>query len=67
MLCGQDGSVDIGDFLAEEIKGPASFSSVRTAGGSKEDGSKFSEPAMNDLIGQIFGDESITLDCHSGE
>jgi len=67
MLCGQDGSVDIGDFLAEEIKGPASFSSIRTAGGSKEDGSKFSEPAMNDLIGQIFGDESITLDCHSGE
>lgn len=67
MLCGEEGSIDIGDFLVEEIKGPAEFSSISTDGGSKEDGSKFSEPAMNDLISSVFGDESITLKCHSGE
>ncbi|KAK8237745.1 ATP-binding cassette sub-family G member 2 [Phyllosticta capitalensis] len=67
MLCGEEGSIDIGDFLKEEIKGPASFTSVSTEGGSSEDGSKFSEPAMNDLISSVFGDESIFLDCHSGE
>lgn len=67
MLCGQGGSVDIGDFLTEEIKGPASFTSVSTEGGSSKDGSVFSEPAMNDLISTIFGDKTITLDCHSGE
>lgn len=67
MLCGRDGSVDIGEFLEESIRGPASFTSQRTDGGSKNDGSKFSEPAMNGLIRDIFGDESITLDCHSGE
>ncbi|OQO08533.1 hypothetical protein B0A48_06403 [Cryoendolithus antarcticus] len=66
-LCGEDGSVDIGDFLDESIRGPASFSTVRTLGGSSSDGSKFTEPAMNDLISNIFGDESITLQCHSGE
>lgn len=63
-LCGEDGSVDIGDFLDQEIKGPASFSSVSTASGSH---SAFSEPAMNGLIQNIFGDESITLNCGSGE
>lgn len=67
MLCGEDGSIDIGEFLEESIQGPASFSSVITEGGSKEDGSKFSEPAMNDLISSVFGDESITLNCHAGE
>lgn len=67
MLCGQGGSVDIGDFLTEEIKGPASFTSVTTEGGSPKDGSTFSEPAMNDLISTIFGDKTITLSCHSGE
>ncbi|KAK7525409.1 ATP-binding cassette sub-family G member 2 [Phyllosticta citriasiana] len=67
MLCGEEGSIDIGDFLKEEIKGPASFTSVSTDGGSSEDGSKFSEPAMNNLISSVFGDESIFLDCHSGE
>jgi ABC-type multidrug transport system ATPase subunit len=63
-LCGEDGSVDIGDFLDQEIKGPASFSSVSTDSGSH---SAFSEPAMNGLIQNIFGDESITLKCGSGE
>ncbi|KAH0110190.1 hypothetical protein KCU66_g12705, partial [Aureobasidium melanogenum] len=67
MLCGEADSIDIGDFLLEEIKGPASFSSVSTEGGSASDGSKFQEPAMNDLISSVFGDDSITLKCHSGE
>lgn len=53
--------VDITDFLAEEIKGPGKFSS-RTG----ED-SRFEEPAMNQLISDIFGDTQITLRCKSGE
>lgn len=67
MLCGEAGSLDIGEFLAESIKGPASLSAISTEGGSKQDGSKFEEPAMNDLIKNIFGDESITLKCNPGE
>lgn len=67
MLCGEEGSIDIGEFLAVEIKGPASFSSISTEGGSSHDGSKFQEPAMNDLIKSVFGDESITLRCNAGE
>lgn len=67
MLCGEEGSIDIGEFLTESIKGPASFSSVSTEGGSSHDGSKFKEPAMDDLIKSVFGDESITLTCKAGE
>lgn len=67
MLCGEAGSLDIGEFLTKSIKGPASLSSISTEGGSKQDGSKFEEPAMNDLIKNIFGDESITLKCNPGE
>ena len=67
MLCGQEGSIDIGDFLDQEIKGPASFTSLSTEGGSSLDGSKFEEPAMNDLIKSVFGEESIKLDCNAGE
>lgn len=67
MLCGEAGSIDIGDFLEQSIKGPATFSSLSTVGGSSEDGSKFQEPAMNNLIKSVFGDESITLNCNSGE
>ena len=52
---------DISEFLTEEIKGPAKFSS-RTG-----QGSRFEEPAMNQLINDIFGDEYITIDCKSGE
>ncbi|KAI9656293.1 MAG: hypothetical protein M1821_004956 [Bathelium mastoideum] len=66
-LCGEEGSVDIGEFLDEEIAGPATFSSVSTEGGSSNDGSKFQEPAMNQLISSIFGDDSITLRCNAGE
>ena len=61
MLCGEDGSVDISDFLTEEIKGPGKFSS------KTGEGSKFEEPAMNQLINDIFGDTYITLRCDSGE
>ncbi|KAF5349768.1 hypothetical protein D9758_010179 [Tetrapyrgos nigripes] len=60
-ICGEDGSVDISDFLTEEIKGPASFS-CRTG---KE--CRFEEAAMNQLISDIFGDPYITLDCFGGE
>ena len=67
MLCGEEGSINIDDFLAESIKGPASLSSVSTLDGSKSDGTIFKEPAMNDLIKSVFGDEYITLDCDSGE
>jgi ABC-type multidrug transport system ATPase subunit len=66
MLCGEDGSVDIGDFLKESIQGPAEFRGI-SAVNSKESGSIFSEPAMNDLISSIFGDESIFLNCDTGE
>ncbi|GAA5967082.1 hypothetical protein JCM11641_000435 [Rhodosporidiobolus odoratus] len=61
MLCGEDGSVDISDFLTEEIKGPGKFTS--RAGQQ----SVFEEPAMNQLINDIFGDTHITLKCSSGE
>jgi ABC-type multidrug transport system ATPase subunit/ABC-type multidrug transport system permease subunit len=60
-ICGEDGSVDIGDFLTEEIKGPASFSCKSGAG------CKFEEPAMNQLINDIFGDQYISLTCEGGE
>ncbi|KAF8439184.1 transporter, ABC superfamily [Terfezia claveryi] len=66
MLCGEDGSIDISDFLIHEIKGPAIFS-CSTTERSGDEGCFFSEPAMNDLIKTAFGDESITLDCNSGE
>jgi len=73
MLCGEDGSigwrsrqlqliVDISDFLREEIKGPATFSC-----NGKKDGCRFEEPAMNDLIGNVFGDPAIYLGCESSE
>ncbi|KAI7200630.1 hypothetical protein KC316_g2593, partial [Hortaea werneckii] len=67
LLCGSENSIDIGDFLDQDIKGPASFRSQHTEGGSPTDGSIFSEPAMNELISSVFGDPSITLNCHSGE
>lgn len=77
-LCGEDGSVsesgsvrsryqssltppDIDEFLDQEVRGPGSFSC--TSG----KGCKFSEPAMNNLINDVFGDPAIFLDCDSGE
>jgi len=53
--------IDIGDFLKQEIQGPAKFSCK-----SGKD-CKFEEPAMNDLINSIFGDTYITLQCQGGE
>lgn len=66
-LCGEAGSVNIDEFLEKKIKGPASFFTQHTYGGSSKDGSKFEEPAMNNLISMIFGDEYISLACRSGE
>ncbi|KAK4942242.1 FAD-dependent urate hydroxylase [Elasticomyces elasticus] len=66
-LCGEDGSVNIDEFLEQEIKGPASFYTQHTYGGSSKDGSRFEEPAMNNLISMIFGDEYISLGCRGGE
>ncbi|KAK0205010.1 hypothetical protein DFS33DRAFT_1373581 [Desarmillaria ectypa] len=60
-ICGEDGSIDISDFLTESIKGPASFSC------KTHQGCKFEEPAMNDLILSVFGDPYITLQCEGGE
>ncbi|KAH9847646.1 hypothetical protein C2E23DRAFT_847481 [Lenzites betulinus] len=60
-ICGEDGSLDITDFLKEDIKGPATFSC--TTG----QGCKFEEPGMNDLISTFFGDSYITLQCEGGE
>lgn len=62
MLCGESGSVDISDFLSEEIKGPGKFSCSSDQGGCQ-----FEEPAMNQLITDVFGDTSITLNCQAGE
>jgi ABC-type multidrug transport system ATPase subunit len=62
MLCGEDGSIDISDFLTEEIKGPGAFSCS-----SSTNGCTFEEPAMNELISDVFGDRSIKLDCNASE
>ncbi|CAI7614595.1 hypothetical protein N7533_013384 [Penicillium manginii] len=63
-LCGENGSIDLKDFLAQLIKGPATFSTKATRDGSS---SVFSEPQMNTLISGVFGDPSIFLSCDSGE
>lgn len=52
---------DIDDFLTEEIKGPASFSCQTGAD------CKFEEPAMNQLINDVFGDGYISISCEGGE
>ncbi|CAG8743774.1 7978_t:CDS:2, partial [Acaulospora morrowiae] len=61
MLCGKDGSIDLSEWLIEEINGPAEFSCY----GSSD--CRFSEPAMDQLILSIFGDKYISLDCFGGE
>ncbi|KAK0624617.1 hypothetical protein B0T17DRAFT_492522 [Bombardia bombarda] len=65
MLCGENGSVDIGDFLLNMIRGPASFECNQLPGELKK--CAFKEPEMNNLISDIFGDSSILLTCGSGE
>ena len=67
MLCGEAGSIDLSDFLKLEIKGPASFTTTKTEGGSPDDKSVFSEPAMNGLISSVFNDKAIFLQCGAGE
>ncbi|KAI3404568.2 ADP1 [Candida oxycetoniae] len=62
MLCGQDGSIDISEFLTETIKGPGDF--VCDIADKK---CRFSEPSMNELIQSVFGDPYITLSCAAGE
>ena len=66
-LCGEEGAVDIGEFLEEKVKGPATFTSQKSVGKLAKYGSRFDEPAMSDLISQIFGDPAIFLNCTSGE
>lgn len=65
MLCGENGSVDIGEFLTEKIRGPATFRCVQENGGTNK--CFFEEPEMNTLISEMFGDSSIFLTCRSGE
>ncbi|KAK3393564.1 hypothetical protein B0H63DRAFT_498688 [Podospora didyma] len=65
MLCGQDGSVDISEFLVEMIRGPAQFECSQTAG--EPNNCAFKEKEMNNLISSIFGDSSILLTCGAGE
>ncbi|KAM3084061.1 FAD-dependent urate hydroxylase [Clarireedia jacksonii] len=64
-LCGENGSVDISDFLDESIRGPATFSCDQKNHGSND--CTFKEPEMDLLIQQMFGDSSILLNCASGE
>lgn len=66
-LCGEEGSVDIGDFLTESIRGPATFIEQHTIGGASRDGSRFQEPEMDKLISDIFGDGYIGMACNAGE
>ncbi|RDL38807.1 uncharacterized protein BP5553_03147 [Venustampulla echinocandica] len=65
MLCGENGSVDISEFLDESIRGPATFS-CKQQNDAKND-CRFKEPEMDVLIQQMFGDQSIFIDCKSGE
>ncbi|KEZ43733.1 putative ATP-dependent permease [Scedosporium apiospermum] len=65
MLCGQDGSVDITDFLKESIRGPAKFECEQELGNPNN--CQFREPQMDDLISALIGDSSILLTCRSGE
>ncbi|KAI6081498.1 hypothetical protein F4821DRAFT_249212 [Hypoxylon rubiginosum] len=65
MLCGADGSIDLTDFLDESVEGPATFSCLQENGGINN--CKFKEPALDWMVKNIFGDESIELDCRAGE
>jgi ATP-binding cassette subfamily G (WHITE) protein 2 len=65
MLCGKIGSIDIGEFLDKEIRGPATFECLQENHGTSE--CVFKEPQMDQLIQNIFGDSSILLKCQSGE
>lgn len=63
-LCGEKGSIDLSQFLTESIKGPATF---QCDSSKSNDQCFFSEPEMNQVIKDIFGDGTILLNCDSGE
>ncbi|KAJ3536534.1 hypothetical protein NM208_g6676 [Fusarium decemcellulare] len=65
MLCGKDGSIDLGDFLDQSIQGPGRFECTQKDGGSHD--CAFKEPEMDALILALIGDSSIFLDCRAGE
>ncbi|KAI1105739.1 hypothetical protein F4804DRAFT_303400 [Jackrogersella minutella] len=65
MLCGAEGSIDLTEFLKESVHGPATFSCLQENGGVNN--CKFKEPSLDWMVGNFFGDESIELDCRSGE
>ena len=69
MLCGESGSIDISDFLTQEVKGPGKFKCTETEDrvDKRERSCSFEEPALNDLITSFFGDPYIEVDCMSGE
>jgi len=65
MLCGENGSIDITDFLKESIRGPAKFECQQKRPGQRD--CQFREPEMDNLISALIGDSSILLSCRSGE
>lgn len=65
MLCGKDGSIDLGDFLDQSIQGPGRFECSQQSGGAHN--CAFKEPEMDNLILSLIGDSSILLDCRAGE
>lgn len=61
LLCGADGSIDISLWLQKSVHGPGDLE-------CDSDGKcVFNEPAMNQLIKFVFGDQSIQLDCLASE
>jgi ABC-type multidrug transport system ATPase subunit/ABC-type multidrug transport system permease subunit len=65
MLCGQDGSIDLTDFLDQALTGPAKFECLQEDGGVNK--CTFKEPELDKMVRGIFGDPSIELTCRSGE
>lgn len=53
------------EFLKESVKGPATFDCLQEHGGVNV--CKFKEPSLDWMVRNVFGDESIELDCRSGE
>ncbi|KAI1198197.1 hypothetical protein F5X97DRAFT_300192 [Nemania serpens] len=64
-LCGLEGSIDLTDFLKQAVEGPATFECRQQGGGVNQ--CKFKEPQLDWMVRSIFGDESIELECRSGE
>ncbi|KAK3335972.1 hypothetical protein B0T19DRAFT_24699 [Cercophora scortea] len=63
-LCGENGSVDIGDLL-DHLVGPASFECSQLHGEANK--CAFKEEELDDVISSMFGDSSILLTCGAGE